>query len=173
MAIYALGPDQPRLSETCWVAPDAAVIGRVVIGAHASVWWKSVLRGDNEPIELHERVNVQDGSILHTDPGCPLTLHEGVTVGHQCMLHGCTVGRFALIGIGSRILNRARIGPYCLVGAHTLVTEDKEIPEGSLVLGSPARVVRQLNQKERDLLEASARHYCENAKRYREKLRRL
>jgi carbonic anhydrase/acetyltransferase-like protein (isoleucine patch superfamily) len=149
-----------------YVAPNATLIGSVVLHDEASVWFNVVIRGDNDPIVIGPRSNIQDGSVLHTDAGVPLTLGTGVTVGHKAMLHGCTVGDFSLIGINSVVLNHARIGKYCIIGANALIAEGKEIPDYSLVVGSPGRVVRTLDEKARVRLEASAQHYVDNFKRY-------
>jgi carbonic anhydrase/acetyltransferase-like protein (isoleucine patch superfamily) len=149
-----------------WLAPDAQVIGRVALGEDASVWFGAVVRGDNDLIAIGARTNVQDGAILHTDAGITLTIGEGVTIGHRAMLHGCTIGENALIGIGATVLNKARIGRDCLIGAHALVTESKEIPDGSLVVGAPAKVLRPLKPEEIEMLRASAAHYVDNWKRY-------
>ena len=154
-----------RHGET-FVAPNATLIGSVVLHERASVWFNVVARGDNDPIVIGPESNIQDGSILHTDLGVPLTVGRGVTVGHKVMLHGCSIGDYALIGINAVVLNNARIGPYCLIGANTLITEGKEIPEGSLVMGSPGKVIRQLTDQERLKLVASAVHYVDNACRY-------
>ena len=169
--LYSLGEISPRIAKDCFVAPDAAVIGNVLLHEHSSVWFGSVLRGDNELIEIGRGTNVQDGSVLHTDPGAPLTLEAFVTVGHQVMLHGCHIGTNALIGIGATVLNHARIGANSLVGAHALVTEGKEFPGGVLILGSPAKVVRELTDPEISGLAQSAKHYIERASLYRNKLK--
>ena len=166
MAIYRLGDDVPRLAPGAWVAETARVIGRVALGADASVWFGAVLRGDNEWITLGARSNVQDGSMLHTDMGSPLTLGDDVTVGHQAMLHGCTVGDGSLVGIQAVVLNGARIGKRCLVGAGALVTEGKEFPDGSLIVGSPARLLRPLTDQELTRMARGAVHYVDNARRY-------
>jgi carbonic anhydrase/acetyltransferase-like protein (isoleucine patch superfamily) len=173
MAIYQLGEDAPRFAENAWVADSAQVIGRVSLGAEASVWYGCVLRGDNEWITIGERSNIQDLSMLHTDAGIPLTLGTGVTVGHQVMLHGCTVGDGSLIGIQSIILNNARIGKNCIVGAGALITEGKEFPDGVLIVGSPAKVVRELTAEQIERLKWSSAHYVENARRHRQDLKRL
>jgi carbonic anhydrase/acetyltransferase-like protein (isoleucine patch superfamily) len=149
-----------------YIAPNATVIGSVILEARSSIWFNAVLRGDNEPIVVGEGSNIQDGSILHTDPGCPLTIGKGVTVGHMVMLHGCTIGDNSLIGIKSVILNRARIGRNCIIGANTLLTEGKEIPDNSLVMGSPGRVVGELTREQVQELRLSAEHYVENMRRY-------
>lgn len=153
-----------------WIAPSADVIGKVKLEEGASVWFNVTLRGDNELIHIGKHSNVQDGSVMHTDMGYPLTLGQGVTVGHKAMLHGCTVGDFSLVGINAVILNGARIGKYCIIGANTLIPEGKEIPDGSLVVGSPGRVVRELTEPQKKMLEASAAHYVHNAKRYAKEL---
>lgn len=149
-----------------FVAPNATLIGSIVLHDRASVWFNVVARGDNDPIVIGPESNVQDGSILHTDAGVPLTIGRGVTVGHKAMLHGCTIDDYALIGINAVVLNRAKIGRYCIIGANSLIPEGKEIPEGSLVMGTPGKVVRQLGPEERAKLELSAAHYVENAQRY-------
>ncbi|MDB4989821.1 MAG: hypothetical protein JWN04_4999 [Myxococcaceae bacterium] len=155
-----------RHGET-FVAPSATLIGSVVLHERASVWFNVVARGDNDPITIGCESNVQDGSVLHTDAGVPLTIGRGVTVGHMVMLHGCTIEDYALIGINAVVLNRAHIGRYCIIGANSLIPEGKVIPEGSLVMGTPGKVVRQLTEQERQKLELSALHYVENARRYR------
>jgi carbonic anhydrase/acetyltransferase-like protein (isoleucine patch superfamily) len=167
MAIYRLGEDQPQLAAGAWVAHSATVLGRVRLGAAASVWYGAVLRGDNDLITVGARSNIQDGSVLHTDHGIPLTLGEDVTIGHQVMLHGCTVGDGSLVGIQSVILNGARIGRNCLVGAKSLVTEGKEFPDGALIMGSPAKVVRMLAPEQIQMLLASAAHYVQQVARHR------
>jgi carbonic anhydrase/acetyltransferase-like protein (isoleucine patch superfamily) len=155
-----------------FVAHNATLIGSVVLEDRASVWFNAVLRGDNEPIVVGEGSNIQDGSILHTDPGCPLTIGRGVTVGHMVMLHGCIIGDNSLIGIKSVILNRVRIGANCIIGANTLLPEGKVIPDNSLVMGSPGRVVRELGDEQIEKLRHSAEHYVSNMRRYRDRLRR-
>ncbi|MDJ0905047.1 MAG: gamma carbonic anhydrase family protein [Woeseiaceae bacterium] len=170
--IYALGDRSPELvGEGHFVAPNATVIGLVRLLPEASVWFNCVLRGDNELIEVGSGSNVQDGCVLHTDPGFPLTIGAGVTVGHKVMLHGCAIGDHSLVGIGSTILNGATIGRNCLVGAHSLVTEGKSFPDGSLILGSPARVLRALSDEEIAAMKESARHYVANAARFASSLR--
>ena len=172
-ALLALGQVSPTLPEdgAFWVAPTAVLVGNVVLHRDASVWWGAVLRGDNEPITVGERSNVQDGAVLHTDMGSPLTLGRDVTVGHQAMLHGCTVGDGSLIGIGAVVLNGAVIGRGCLIGAKALIPEGKVIPDGALVVGSPGKVVRELDDAARQVLLAGAAHYVENARRYARDLR--
>jgi len=167
MAVYRFGDDAPRLAPDAWVADSATVLGRVALGAQSSVWYGAVIRGDNDWIEIGEQTNIQDNSVLHTDDGVPLALGRGVTVGHQVMLHGCTVGDHSLIGIQSVILNGARIGRHCIVGAGALVTEGKEFPDGVLIVGSPARVVRELSAEQIERLKASADLYVRNAERHR------
>lgn len=169
--IYRLGNQAPKLSnDGVFVAPGAEIIGNVTLKAEASVWFNAVLRGDNDHIEIGARSNVQDGAILHTDPGLALMVGSGVTVGHRAMLHGCQIGNNSLIGIGSTILNGARIGADSLVGAHALVTENKTFPDGVLLLGSPAQVVRELTPEERAALRESAAIYVAQSRRYREQL---
>ncbi|MCQ4323002.1 gamma carbonic anhydrase family protein [Stutzerimonas stutzeri] len=163
---YRLGDSSVEAHPQSWVAPNATLIGKIRLEAGASVWFGAVLRGDNELIHIGENSNVQDGSVMHTDMGCPLTLGAGVTVGHNAMLHGCTVGDYSLVGINAVILNGAKIGKYCIIGANTLIAEGKEIPDGSLVVGSPGRVVRELTDQQKKMLEASAAHYVHNAQRY-------
>lgn len=170
MAIYKLDGESPRIADTAWVADSAQVIGRVELGEDASVWFGAVLRGDNEWITIGRGSNIQDGSVLHTDMGSPLSIGADVTVGHQVMLHGCTIGDGSLIGIQAVVLNGARIGRNCLVGAGALVTEGKEFPDGSLIMGSPAKAVRQLTSEQVERLALGARHYVENARRYRDGL---
>lgn len=173
MPIYALADADLEVEDenAFWVAPTAVLIGRVVLKRNASVWWGSVLRGDNEPIVVGENSNVQDGSVLHTDMGAPLTIGKNVTVGHMVMLHGCTIGDNALIGIKATVLNHAAIPNYCLVGAHALVTERKTFEEGALITGAPARAARTLGEAQRQIFDASAAHYVENWKRYKRDLR--
>jgi len=175
MAIYALGDVAPVLPESgnYWVAPTAQVMGNIVLKENASVWFNAVLRGDNDPIIIGENSNVQDGAVLHTDIGCPLTLGANVTVGHQAMLHGCTVSDNSLIGIGATVLNGAKIGRNCLIGAHALVGEGKEIPDNSMVLGMPGKVVRELGEENEKMMLASANIYVENWKRFNETLKEI
>jgi carbonic anhydrase/acetyltransferase-like protein (isoleucine patch superfamily) len=149
-----------------YIAPNATVIGSVELHERASIWFQAVVRGDNDPIVIGPESNVQDAAVLHTDFGVPLTIGRGVTVGHKVMLHGCTIGDYALIGINAVVLNRAKIGPYCIIGANSLIPEGKEIPEGSLVMGTPGKVVRTLSPEERKRLEHSAAIYVANAQRY-------
>jgi carbonic anhydrase/acetyltransferase-like protein (isoleucine patch superfamily) len=168
MPVYQLGDKSPVLPSEGdhWIAPNAQVIGSVILRRHASVWFGCTLRGDNDPITIGENSNIQDNSVLHTDDGVPLTIGANVTVGHMVMLHGCEIGDGSLIGIGSVILNGAKIGKGCLVGANSLVTEGKVFPDGVMILGSPARVVRELSDTESKKLELSAAHYVANWQRY-------
>jgi carbonic anhydrase/acetyltransferase-like protein (isoleucine patch superfamily) len=169
--IYELGERKPTMKGDYFVAPNAAVIGSVVLGQGASVWWGVTIRADNDVITLGENVNIQDGSVLHTDGGVPLVLERNVSVGHLVMLHGCHIGENSLIGIGSIILNRAVIGKNCIIGANSLVTEEKVIPDGSLVMGSPGKVVRQLTPEQIALNTWIAQHYVEQSARYRKGLK--
>ena len=171
MAIYTLGDRKPVLGRDAWIAPNAAVIGDVRLGDEASIWWSAVLRADNDSIAIGAGSNIQDGSVLHVDAGVPLTVGANVTVGHQVMLHGCTIGDESLIGIKSVILNRAVIGRHCIIGANSLIPEGKVIPERSLVMGSPGKVVRQLSDDEVARLLLAAQGYVENARRYRAELK--
>lgn len=173
MPIYALADADLEVEDpdAWWVAPNAMVIGRVVLKKNASVWFGAVLRGDNEPIVVGENSNVQDGSVCHTDIGAPLTIGKNVTIGHHVMLHGCTIGDDALIGIKATVLNHAVIPSFCLVGAHALVTERKTFEEGSLITGAPARAARKLEEAQRDIFKYSAEHYVENWKRYKRDLK--
>lgn len=172
MALYELDGVSPKVHDSAWVAENAQVIGDVRLDAGSSVWFGATLRGDTETITVGEGSNVQDGSVLHADVGYPLTLGQNVTVGHQVMLHGCTIGDESLIGIGAVVLNGARIGQHCLVGAGSLVTEGKVFPDGSMIMGSPARVVRQLTPEQIEGLRRSAQHYRDNAERYRRGLKK-
>ncbi|MDX1515912.1 MAG: gamma carbonic anhydrase family protein [Woeseiaceae bacterium] len=169
--IQALGERCPALDGSDhFIADSATIVGSVRLRHAASVWFHCVLRGDNDWIDIGERSNVQDGSVLHTDPGIELVVGSGVTIGHRVMLHGCTIGNNSLIGIGSTVLNHARIGENCVVGAHSLVTEGKSFADGSLILGAPARVVRALDDDEIAMIRRSANIYVENALRYRKEL---
>ncbi|MFT4653374.1 MAG: carbonic anhydrase/acetyltransferase-like protein (isoleucine patch superfamily) [Kangiellaceae bacterium] len=164
--IYQLGKDKVQQGNDVFVAPGAHVMGKVVLKDNASVWFNAVLRGDCDLIEIGEGSNVQDGSILHTDYGFPLTVGKGVTIGHKVMLHGCTVGDYSLVGINAVVLNGAKIGHHCIIGANALVTEGMEIPDYSLVIGSPAKVVKTLSTEQAAMLEKSAQHYQQNALRF-------
>jgi carbonic anhydrase/acetyltransferase-like protein (isoleucine patch superfamily) len=172
MALFALGQHRVQLvGERHFIAPTAAVIGRVILENDASVWFNAVVRGDNEPIHIGEATNVQDGAVLHVDPGFPMRLGRMVSVGHQAMLHGCSVEDGSLIGMNSVVMNGARIGKGSIIGANSLVPEGKEIPGGVLALGSPARVIRELGPEDRELLLANARDYVKRLKYYLENLR--
>ena len=169
--IYQLGEHRVETAgDEFFVAPSAAVIGRVFLGRDASVWFGAVLRGDGNEIRVGDRSNVQDNAVLHVDSDAPTNVGHDVTIGHSAVVHGCTVGNFALIGIGATILSHARIGNYCLVGAGALITERKEFEDGSLIIGAPARRIRALTDEERRMLEQSAEHYVANGRRYRREL---
>jgi carbonic anhydrase/acetyltransferase-like protein (isoleucine patch superfamily) len=173
MPKYQMGGKQPTVSASAFVAPDATLVGDVQLGEHASVWFQAVARGDNEPIRVGARSNVQEGAVLHADPGYPLTIGERVTVGHQAMLHGCSIGDGSLIGIQAVVLNGAKIGKHCLVGAGAIVTERKEFPDRSLILGAPAKVVRELTDQDVAMLEASAADYAKRAALFATELLRI
>jgi carbonic anhydrase/acetyltransferase-like protein (isoleucine patch superfamily) len=173
MPLYAIGGMEPQLGESAWAAPSADLIGDVRLGARTSVWFGAVLRGDNTPLILGDETNFQDGSIGHSDADFPLTIGARVTVGHQAILHGCIVANDCLIGMGARILNGAVIESECIVGAGALVTEGKRFERGSLIVGSPARFVRQVTDAERQLLRTSAAHYAEKAAKYARELVRV
>jgi carbonic anhydrase/acetyltransferase-like protein (isoleucine patch superfamily) len=172
MTCYRLGEHEPVVpgEGEYWIAPTASVIGKVILKKNASIWFGAVVRGDNDPIEIGENSNVQDNSVLHSDFGVPLTIGSNVTVGHKVMLHGCSIGEGSLVGIGAIVLNGARIGRSCLIGAHALITEGKEIPDFSVVMGSPGKVVRQISPEQAAGLRAGATHYVENWKRFRSSL---
>ena len=173
MAIYQLGDHVPRLAAGAWVAEGADVIGNVELGEGASIWFGTVLRADNEPMIIGRRSNIQDGSVLHSDPGSPLIVGDDVTVGHQVMLHGCSIGDGSLVGIKAVILNGARIGKHCLVGAGSLVPEGKVYEDGWLIMGTPAKAVRQLTPEQLEGLKHGAEHYVENAQRFASTLKRI
>jgi len=173
MALYRLDDRTPRLHASAWVAESATVIGEVELDEESSVWPGAILRGDTALIRLGKRSNVQDGSVVHADEGVPATIGDDVTVGHLVMLHGCTIGDGTLVGIGAVILNHARIGRNCLVGARALVTEGKEFPDGSLIVGSPAVAVRSLSEEQIERVRHAATHYVDNAKRFRAGLTRV
>ncbi|MGD8607168.1 MAG: gamma carbonic anhydrase family protein [Myxococcales bacterium] len=164
--IYELGDRRIRIEGEVFVANSADLIGSVILKARSSVWFNAVLRGDSDPIVVGEETNIQDGAVLHTDPGIPLVLGRGVTVGHHAIVHGCEVGDYSLIGINAVVLNHARIGKYCTIGANALITEGKEIPDYSVVLGSPGKIVRQIDPSNTAGLERSAQGYVERAQRY-------
>lgn len=169
MPIYALDGVQPTFDaeETVWIAPDATLIGRVRLGGNVGVWFGAVLRGDNEPITIGDDTNIQEHTVMHTDMGFPLTVGRGCTIGHRAILHGCTIGDNSLVGMGAVVLNAARVGNDCLIGAGALVTEGKEFPDRSLIVGSPAKAVRTLDDKAVEMLRWSAAHYVENARRFK------
>ena len=173
MAIYQLGADAPQIDPSAWVAESANLIGKVTLGANATVWYGVTIRGDNERITIGDDSNVQEGTVMHTDMGYPLTLGTGVSIGHQAMLHGCTVGDGALIGIQAVIMNGAKIGKGCLVGAGALVTEGKEFPDNTLILGSPAKAVRTLAEQDIARLREIADGYVKRGKLYQAELKRI
>lgn len=173
MPIYQLADRLPHIDYSAYVAESADIIGSVTLLENSSVWFHAVLRGDNEPITIGRNSNVQEGAVLHTDPGCPLDIGDNVTIGHQAMLHGCTIGEGSLVGIQAVVLNRAVIGRYCLVGAGALITEGKQFPDYSLILGSPARVVRTLGEDDLALLRRSAEIYARRGHHYKDALKRL
>lgn len=173
MAVYQLDAHIPQIDPSAWVADSAQVMGAVTMQAHTSIWFGATVRGDTEHIHIGEGSNIQDGSVLHADYGQPLTIGKNVTVGHMVMLHGCTIGDESLIGIGAVVLNGAKIGRNCLVGAGSLVTEGKEFPDGSMIMGTPAKVVRQLTPEQMAGLRQSAAHYIDNAQRFRSGLKKL
>lgn len=173
MAIYELDGICPNVADSAWVADSAEVMGDVTLGNQVGIWFGVVVRGDTDAIRIGERTNIQDLSVLHADVGMPLSIGSGVTVGHKAMLHGCTVGDDSLIGIGAVVLNGAKIGKGCLVGAGSLVTEGKEFPDGSMIIGSPAKVVRQLTPEQLEGLRQSAQHYVANAQRFKASLHKI
>lgn len=168
MPIYRLGESYPILppEEHFWIAPTASIIGNVILGRDVGVWFGAVLRGDNEPLQIGDRTNIQDNAVLHSDAGQPLTIGEGCTIGHASIVHGCTIGDNCLIGMGATVLNGAKIGANSLIGANALITEGKEFPEGSLIVGAPAKAVKTLDQETIAKLRKSAQHYIENWKRF-------
>jgi len=171
--IYALGDIQPQFPKDgdYWVAPDANLIGRIVMESGSSVWFGATLRGDNEAIVLGQGSNIQENSVLHTDPGCPLNIGKNCTIGHKAMLHGCTIGDGSLIGMGATILNGAKIGAGCLIGAGALITEGKVIPDGSLVMGAPGKVVRQMDDDAIEIITRSAENYQANMRHFKTQMR--
>ena len=170
MSIYQLGEMRPDIHETAWIADDANVIGNVELKEGSSVWFCTTIRGDNEIVVVGKGTNIQENTVMHTDIGFPLTIGENCTIGHKVMLHGCEIGTNSLIGMGTVILNGAKVGDNCLIGAGALITENKVIPDGSLVMGLPGKIVRQLDDAEIARLTQSALHYQENAARFRKKL---
>lgn len=173
MTLYILDGVAPEIAEDTWIAPDANLIGRIIVEEAASVWFCSTLRGDNEAITVGAGSNIQENCVLHTDMGYPLTIGKGCTIGHKVMLHGCTIGDNSLIGMGATVLNGAKIGKNCLIGAGALITEGKEIPDGSLVMGVPGKVVRELDEAAIDGLRKSALGYQANMRRFRDGLSSL
>ena len=173
MAVYEVDGKTPQVDSTAWIADSAQVMGHVTLGPDASVWFGCVLRGDTESMTIGEGSNIQDLTVMHADHGLPLTIGKHVTVGHKVMLHGCTIGDESLIGIGAIVLNGARIGKNCLVGAGALVTEGKEFPDGSMIMGTPAKVVRELTPEQIEGLRLSAQHYIDNARMFRATLKKL
>ena len=167
---YDLKDKKPKNSGENWVAPNAVVIGDVTLEKNTSIWFNATLRGDIENIHIGEGSNVQDGCVLHTDPGCPLKVGKDVTVGHLVMLHGCTIGNNSLIGIGAVILNKAKIGKNCIIGAKALITENKVIPDNSLVVGSPGKVIREVTDEEKKAVWENTKHYQDNWKKYSESI---
>lgn len=170
MTIYKLEEMTPQIDDSAYVASEATIIGKVVLEENTSVWAGAVLRGDNELIRIGKNSNVQEGAVLHTDPGSPLDVGEGVTIGHQAMLHGCTIGEGSLIGIQAVILNNARIGRNCLVGAGAIVTEGKEFPDGSLIIGAPAKVVKDLSPEAIEQMKKNTMTYVNRRAVYKTKL---
>ena len=168
MPIYSLGEKKPQLpeNELYWVAPDAHVIGDVILGKDVGIWFGSVLRGDNDVIRIGNETNIQENTIIHVDPNTPVTIGNNCTIGHNAIIHGCTIGNNSLVGMGATILNNAKIGNNCLVGAGALVTENKEFPDGWLIVGSPAKAVRELNQEMIDNMTRSSNHYVANFKKF-------
>ena len=166
MPIYSLDGVRPDIADNAYVAPSAQIIGNVKMADHSSVWFGAVIRGDNDLIEIGARTNIQDNSVLHTDPGIPLIIGDGVIVGHRVMLHGCKIGENTLIGIGATILNGAVIGKNCIIGAHSLITEGKVIPDGSMVVGSPGRIIKSLTEQHFQMLQINSEVYVANAKRF-------
>jgi carbonic anhydrase/acetyltransferase-like protein (isoleucine patch superfamily) len=173
MTIYALGAHQPQLHLDTWVAPDANLIGQVVLEAGASVWFGCTLRADHEEIRICEGSNVQENVVMHVDAGFPLTVGKNCTIGHKVMLHGCTIGENSLVGMGATVLNGAKIGKNCLIGAGALITENKVIPDNSLVMGAPGKVVREVSEAQVQVLTLSAVHYQENMRRFRDEMRQV
>lgn len=171
MPIYSIDQKIPRIAPSVWVAPNATVIGDVQLADNVSIWWQATVRGDNDPVIIGANTNIQDGSVLHTDDGIPLTIGADVTIGHMVMLHGCTIGDGSLIGIGAVILNNAVIGRQCLIGAKTLIPEGKVIPDRSLVVGSPGRIIRELTDEDLARIDTGTRHYVAAAKHYRERMK--
>ena len=175
MPVYSLGEKKPQLPENnlYWVAPDAHVIGNVILGKDVGIWFGSVLRGDNDIIKIGEETNIQENTIIHVDPDCPVTIGDNCTIGHNAIIHGCTIGNNSLVGMGATILNNAKIGNNCLVGAGALVTENKEFPDGWLIVGSPAKAVRELSQEMIENMTRSSKHYVANFKKFAEEMKEI
>jgi carbonic anhydrase/acetyltransferase-like protein (isoleucine patch superfamily) len=175
MPLYALNDMTPTVpdEDTFWIAPDAHVIGDVTLGREVGIWFGAVIRGDNAPIRIGEGTNIQEGVMIHVDPGCPVTIGAGCTIGHHAIIHGCTIGENTLIGMGATILNNARIGKNCLIGANALITEGRDFPDGSLIVGAPAKAIRMLDEATILSLSASAQTYQANWKRFKNGLRPL
>lgn len=171
--LFQLGQLSPTIPKSCFIAPNACVIGNVELGENASIWFNVVIRADNAQIKIGENSNIQDGSILHVDDDFPIVIAQNVTVGHKVMLHGCTIDEGSLIGMNAVVLNGAKIGKNCLVGANALVTENMIIPDGSLVLGSPAKVIKQLDEKAKVMLSRGAAHYVHNGLLYKQELKQI
>ncbi|MFT7431067.1 MAG: carbonic anhydrase/acetyltransferase-like protein (isoleucine patch superfamily) [Colwellia sp.] len=171
--IYQLGELSPRISKNCFIAPNATVIGNVDLSENVSIWFNVVIRADLAQVKVAKNSNIQDGSILHVDEGFPINIAENVTIGHKVMLHGCTIGEGSLIGINAVVLNGAKIGKNCLIGANALVTENMVIPDGSLVLGSPAKVIKQLDEKTQEMIAAGTAHYVKSNHQYRKELKQI
>ena len=168
--LYELDDRRVKLPENYFIARSAIVIGNVALGNDVSIWFNVVIRGDSELIAIGDECNIQDGTVIHTDPGYPMTLGKGVTIGHKAMLHGCTIGDFSMVGINAVVLNGAQIGSHCIVGANSLVKENMEIPDGSLVVGSPAKIIRRVSSEQKNALELQAQHYVRNGRRFKEGL---
>jgi carbonic anhydrase/acetyltransferase-like protein (isoleucine patch superfamily) len=171
--LYQIGELSPNISQSCFIAPNASVIGNATLGENASVWFNVVIRADKAAVNIGKSSNIQDGAILHVDEGFPITIAQNVTVGHKAMLHGCSIDEGSLIGINAVILNGAKVGKNCLVGANALVTENMIIPDGSLVLGSPAKVIKQLDDKTKAILAEGAEHYVQNNHHYKAELKQI
>ena len=169
--LYQLGDTKVQVEEGVWVAENAVVVGNVLLKVNSNVWFNAVIRGDNDLITIGEGANIQDGSVLHSDPGSPLTVGANVTIGHKVMLHGCDIGEGSLIGINSVVLNNAKIGKNCIIGANALITEGKKIPDNSLVMGSPGKVVKTMTDDQAKTVKISAIHYVENAARFRDSMK--
>lgn len=171
--LFALGNRQPQLPKRYFIAPNASVIGQVLIAENVSIWFNVVIRADNDTVSLGADSNIQDGAVLHVDPGVPLSIGKGVTVGHKAMLHGCTIGDGSLIGMNAVVLNHANVGRNCLIGANALVTEGMDIPDGSLVLGSPAKVVKEVSEAAREVMSSGAQSYVDKIELYKTELKAL